>query len=108
MTKKPINLWSLPIKDQAYYILVGINGSWIYNALFDDMEEDEGFCMRIVEAYREDNCDENGNPTPIVQQHLDESYDAIEAYKALKVVVEKRVDAGNLPLLCDKTMRIIK
>jgi hypothetical protein len=89
-----IDLWSLPIKDQAYFILVGREGSWIYNAMYDEMDNNEGFCGRIVQAYK----DENPTPCEMVQGYLNESYDSIMAYRARRQAVSDRVDAGDLCL----------
>jgi hypothetical protein len=65
-------LQDLSIKWQAYFIIVGLNGSWLYNALYPQIEE-EWFCAKIVENflndYDYDDCETNG-----INMHINESY----------------------------------
>jgi hypothetical protein len=51
------DFWSQPIKDQAYYIVVGFCGSWMYEVLLSEMEDEE-FCRKLVNRYRDDYGDE--------------------------------------------------
>jgi hypothetical protein len=71
-------LSDLPICDQAYCIIVGFNGSWIYNALHEHMD-DVIFCTKIVEAYKQDYDDQ---VLPEIQELVD-SYDERMVYAAM-------------------------
>lgn len=41
---------SFGVKEQAYLILVGLNGSWIYEATHKELEQ-EDYCQRIVDQF---------------------------------------------------------
>ena len=106
MSKRDIDLWSLPIQDQAYWILVGLLGSWIYDALYDDIEGNDEIniarCQRIVTEYKNINCySADGTlhpPCSMVQDYLNESYDGVMEYRAKRQAISDRVDAGDLCL----------
>lgn len=36
---------------QAYFIVVGLNGSWMYDALYEQLKDEE-FCKKIVGEYK--------------------------------------------------------
>ena len=55
-------LKSFEVKKLAYLILVGINGSWIYEALHEQLKDEE-FCKNIVDNYW---CWDGGHTTAIV------------------------------------------
>jgi hypothetical protein len=65
------------IKDKAYFIVVGINGSWLYNSLYPYIEE-EYFCKNIVEHFESES---HVDDWPEIQQHIDDSYDEIMRYR---------------------------
>lgn len=73
-------LYDLPIHDQAYFIIVGLNGSWLYNAMYKWMEV-EANCQSIVDNYKADWCQTTLDQ---IEQYVNESYDDIKAYKASK------------------------
>lgn len=50
----------LGIKEAAYHLVTGINGSWIYNALHKEMEG-ESFCANLVNSYMSDMGDRAPN-----------------------------------------------
>ena len=41
---------SFTIKQQAYLIVVGLTGSWMYDATHKELESEE-YCQRIVDQY---------------------------------------------------------
>lgn len=43
---------TLPVKEQAYIIVSVIAGSWLYNALYPQIEEDEEFYTKFVNEWR--------------------------------------------------------
>lgn len=47
---------SFTIKEQAYLIVVGLTGSWMYNATHVELE-DEKYCQRIVDQFWSDYGD---------------------------------------------------
>lgn len=67
------------VKDQAYFILIGVNGSWIYEILHKQLEDKE-FCKQVVEYFVADY----GWNSPPVQNHIDDSYEDIMEYRRKK------------------------
>lgn len=43
-------LKSFTVKEQAYLIIVGLTGSWMYDATHKELENEE-YCQRIVEEF---------------------------------------------------------
>ena len=41
---------SFTIKEQAYLIVVGLTGSWMYDATYKELEQEE-YCQNIVDQY---------------------------------------------------------
>jgi hypothetical protein len=81
MIQRPkYELQDLSIKNQAYFIIVGLNGSWLYNALYPHIEQEE-FCAKIVDNFLSDHayedCVTNG-----INAHINDSYDDILSYQA--------------------------
>lgn len=74
--------YSLSIKDKAYFILVGINGSWLYNSLFPHIESEE-FCKQIVDNFESEHY---ASDFPEIQQHIDDTYDFILENRAREEV----------------------
>ena len=76
MIERPkYKLQDLSIRHQAYFIIVGLNGSWLYNALYPHIEEEE-FCAKIVSEflgdYAYEDCVTNG-----IDAYVNDSYDHI-------------------------------
>ena len=46
-------LEDMSVTDQAYNIAVGLNGSWMYDALHVQLKEEE-FCKQFVECWLRD------------------------------------------------------
>ena len=83
MIQRPkYELQDLSIKWQAYYIIVGLNGSWLYDALYPQIEEEE-FCAKIVSnflgVYAYEDCVTNG-----INAYINDSYDDILSYQLLQ------------------------
>lgn len=77
-----ITLKELPcVKDQAYYIMVGVSGSWLYEALHPRCE-DEKWCVQFVSLY----VDSHGWDCSDIQEMIDCSYEDILKYRLIKVI----------------------
>jgi hypothetical protein len=74
-------LSDLSVQDQAYYILVAINGSWIYNALHARLK-DEALCAEIVREFLLDN--EGGELVDDVETFINESHDDLLEFRKNK------------------------
>ena len=97
--KDVIKLKDIPcIKDQAYFIMVGLEGSWLYNACYPSVE-DEAWCKNFVNCFADDYgldevyTDKFGEEHRVrsistIQQHINESYEDIMEYR-LKSTLEK-------------------
>ena len=74
----------LPIKDKAYFILIGLSGSWLYDALYPHIE-DADWCKKFVTEF-EDNCGDGSKSwhghAAQIQECIDDSYDDILKYKS--------------------------
>ena len=64
-------LEELSIKDQAYYIMVGLEGSWLYNALHKQAE-DETWCVEFVAQWKEDGGEVDRDR---VEHYINENYE---------------------------------
>ena len=69
-------LKDLSIRYQAYYIITGLNGSWLYNAMHKELEN-EVYCMRLVNQYYMNEC---VGTTEQIEQHINECHDDILAH----------------------------
>lgn len=69
------------IKDKAYFIIVGMNGSWLYDALYPQIKDEE-FCKRIVVNFESDFGDDDEYIPESVKQYINDSYDDIMSYRA--------------------------
>jgi hypothetical protein len=88
------DFWSQSIKDQAYYIVVGFCGSWMHEALFEQMQDEE-FCKNIVEKYRADYGDE-------VVQQIQGFYDDRDEEADKPEILEYEALPEGLKLVVDK------
>ena len=86
------------IKDQAYFIMVGLNGSWLYNACYPSTE-DEAWCKNFVNCFAADYgleevwIDQFGeehrvNMVHTIQEHINESYEDIMEYRLKQTLKE--------------------
>jgi hypothetical protein len=75
-----ITLKTIPcIIDQAYFIMVGLQGSWLWEATYPDCQ-DEVWCTKFVKEYTQcQGWDDKG-----VQEHIDCSYEDIISYREVK------------------------
>ena len=81
---KGIRLEEIPcIKDQAYFIMVGIEGSWLYEATYPN-NQDETWCAKFVKAF----VDDNGWERESIQQSINDSYEWIMSNR-LKAIMDK-------------------
>jgi len=71
------------VKDKAYFIIVGMNGSWLYDALYPQIEDEE-FCQRIVDKFEGDFGDEY--IPDCVQENINDSYNDIMRYRAERLL----------------------
>lgn len=69
------------IKDQAYFIMVGTEGSWLFEATYPS-NQDEKWCKRFVDTYVE----ENGWDDKAVQEVIDMYYESVVCYRVKKLV----------------------
>jgi hypothetical protein len=73
---------TLPIKDKAYFIVVGINGSWLWNSMYPHVDTEE-FCKSIVDNFESEHY---VTDFPEIQQHIDDCYEDIMEYRAARVL----------------------
>ena len=78
-------LKNLSIKDQAYYILEALNGSWIVEALWDQLQN-EVICKSIIDNYLMD-ASEVSDTT--IQEHINEFYQDLLEFRAAKEYLYK-------------------
>lgn len=64
------------VKDQAYFIMVGLNGSWMFDATYP-INQDEDWCRQWVKHYT-DNC---GWDDQTIQMMIDDCYEDILKYR---------------------------
>lgn len=74
------------IKDKAYFIMTGIEGSWLWEACYPAVLE-ESFCKKFVETFL---ADYDIDDRPEIQEMIDCSYDEIMQNRA-KRALEKAV-----------------
>jgi len=85
-----ITLKELPcIKDQAYFIMVGIEGSWLVEATFPHNQEEEWckkFVKEFVDSYGWLEDYPNDKHLLSIQQMIDDSYEEVLQYRMEKLV----------------------
>ena len=78
------------VKDQAYFIMVGIAGSWMFDATYP-ANQDEEWCKHWVGEYTS-NCgwDDQG-----IQEMIDDSYEDIKKHKGQAFMKVSECDCGT-------------
>lgn len=79
------------IKDRAYYIMVGIEGSWLYEATYPS-NQDEKWCEKFVKTFVDDYGDEVNTKYGVctqnacIQEMVDDGYEDMLSYRLIKMV----------------------
>lgn len=94
--KSPILFKDIPcIKNQAYFIMVGLEGSWLWEATYPSCT-DEAWCKNFVKQFIINYGDtvQQGDffckSNACVQEHIDNSYEDVIEYQ-FKKTLEKAV-----------------
>ena len=75
--KNQILFKDLPcIKDKAYFIMVAVSGSWLYEATWPNNQDDK-WCENFVKSYLNDHSLKDYD----VQTMVDDSYEDIVKYR---------------------------
>ena len=85
------------IKDKAYFIMTGLEGSWLVEAT-DLHNQDEAWCKNFVDAFEADygvdpeyfimGVKRVCKSLTSIQEHIDDSYEEILEYRLKKLITK--------------------
>ena len=71
------------IKDKAYYIMIAVSGSWMYEATYPS-NQDEAWCEKFVKEYLQCHSLEDYD----VQMMIDDGYDDLIKYRLQRMIAQ--------------------
>lgn len=75
------------VKDQAYYIMIGLSGSWLWNACHPQSDDLE-WCKQFVQHF-DDDCGleyQDNYTHRSIQMMIDDGYDDLVRYKLMETI----------------------